>query len=83
MVGALYSENDARRDAGFSIFYMGINIGALIAPLICGYLGENINWHYGFGAAGVGMTLGVVQYAFGGKYLGNAGLAGRRSKADF
>ena len=48
-----------RRDAGFSIFYMGINIGALIAPLVCGYLGENINWHYGFGAAGVGMTLGL------------------------
>ena len=58
MVGALYTENDVRRDAGFSIFYMGINIGAMIAPLICGYLGENINWHYGFGAAGVGMTLG-------------------------
>jgi proton-dependent oligopeptide transporter, POT family len=83
MVGALYSENDVRRDAGFSIFYMGINIGALISPLICGYLGENINWHYGFGAAGVGMTLGVIQYVFGGKYLGTAGRASTRKEADF
>ena len=73
MVGALYAEDDARRDAGFSIFYMGINIGAMIAPLVCGYLGENINWHYGFGAAGVGMTLGLIQYAAGAKYLGPAG----------
>jgi POT family proton-dependent oligopeptide transporter len=55
----------------------------LIAPLICGYLGENINWHYGFGAAGVGMTLGVIQYAFGGKYLGNAGLVVSRNQSDF
>jgi POT family proton-dependent oligopeptide transporter len=55
----------------------------LISPLICGYLGENINWHYGFGAAGVGMTLGVIQYVFGGKYLGTAGLASTRNPADF
>ncbi len=52
----------------FSIFYMGINIGALLSPLVCGYLGENINWHYGFRAAGVGMTLGLIQYVLGGKY---------------
>jgi POT family proton-dependent oligopeptide transporter len=83
MVGALYTENDVRRDAGFSIFYMGINIGAMIAPLVCGYLGENINWHYGFGAAGVGMTLGLVQYVLGGKYLGNAGLDRSGTEADF
>lgn len=70
LVGTLYDANDERRDAGFSIYYMGINIGALVAPLVCGYLGENINWHYGFAAAGVGMTLGVIQYAFGDKYLG-------------
>jgi POT family proton-dependent oligopeptide transporter len=82
MVGALYSEKDVRRDAGFSIFYMGINIGALLSPLVCGYLGENIDWHYGFGAAGVGMTLGLIQYVLGGKYLGGAGLAGSRAKAD-
>ncbi len=83
MVGYLYHENDVRRDAGFSIFYMGINLGALIAPLICGYLGENINWHYGFGAAGVGMTLGVIQYAMGGKFLGNAGLSSSGTPADY
>ena len=74
MVGALYTQEDVRRDAGFSIFYMGINIGAMISPLVCGYLGENINWHYGFGAAGVGMTLGLIQYVAGSKYLGPAGL---------
>src|SRR5579863_4323612 len=82
MVGALYTEEDVRRDAGFSIFYMGINIGAMIAPLICGYLGENINWHYGFGAAGVGMTLGLVQYVAGGRYLGRAGLEHCGTPAD-
>ena len=74
MVGALYSVDDARRDGGFSIFYMGINVGALLSPLVCGYLGENINWHYGFAAAGVGMTLGLIQYVLGAKYLGSAGL---------
>lgn len=74
MVGALYSENDARRDAGFSIFYMGINLGAMLSPLVCGYLGQNINWHYGFGAAGVGMALGLIQYVLGSRYLGAAGI---------
>lgn len=83
LVGTLYGQNDIRRDAGFSIYYMGINIGALIAPLVCGYLGENINWHYGFGAAGVGMTLGLVQYSLGAKFLGDGGLAGSRTEADF
>jgi proton-dependent oligopeptide transporter, POT family len=82
MVGALYPEHDARRDAGFSIFYMGINIGAMLAPLVCGYLGENINWHYGFGAAGIGMTLGLIQYVHGGKYLGTAGLESKGGEAD-
>ncbi len=83
MVGQLYSKNDARRDAGFSIFYMGINLGAFISPLVCGYLGENINWHYGFGAAGVGMTCGLIQYALGEKYLGKAGLERSGTAADF
>jgi POT family proton-dependent oligopeptide transporter len=82
MVGQLYHENDARRDGGFSIFYMGINVGALISPLVCGYLGENIDWHYGFLAAGVGMTLGLVQYVLGGKYLGRAGLNPSGSERD-
>jgi len=74
IVGGLYGEDEqARRDAGFSIFYMGINIGAFIAPLITGYLGEGINWHYGFAAAGVGMVFGLVQYKLTEKYLGNIG----------
>jgi POT family proton-dependent oligopeptide transporter len=61
-VGDLYPEGGARRDAGFSIFYMGINFGALIAPLITGYLGERVGWHWGFGAAGVGMIIGVITF---------------------
>jgi POT family proton-dependent oligopeptide transporter len=73
MVGQLYRQHDPRRDAGFSIFYIGINLGAFIAPLICSYVGESINWHYGFGLAGLGMTIGVIQYAFGAKTLGTAG----------
>jgi POT family proton-dependent oligopeptide transporter len=74
MVGELYPEGGARRDAGFSIFYMGINLGAFVAPLVCGPLGQKVDWHAGFAAAGVGMVLGVIQYALGGKHLGTAGL---------
>jgi proton-dependent oligopeptide transporter, POT family len=74
IVGALYGENDVRRDAGFSIYYMGINLGAFIAPLVCGYLGQRVNWHIGFATAGVGMVLGLVQYVLGGRTLGDAGL---------
>ena len=74
IVGQIYAPGDARRDAGFSIFYMGINLGALIAPLACGWVGERISWHLGFGLAGVGMAAGVIQFALGGKYLGSAGL---------
>ena len=74
MVGELYSGEDTRRDSGFSIFYMGINLGASISPFICGYLGQKIDWHYGFAAAGVGMVFGLIQYVIGGKYLGNAGM---------
>jgi POT family proton-dependent oligopeptide transporter len=74
MVGQLYGEGDARRDAGFSIFYMGINLGALTAPLVCSTLGEKVGWHWGFGAAGVGMTLGIAQYVLGARRLGDAGL---------
>jgi len=82
MVGALYAPEDTRRDAGFSIFYMGINLGAMISPLVCGYLGQNINWHYGFAAAGAGMCLGLVQYVLGGRYLGDAGQLVSRSAGD-
>jgi POT family proton-dependent oligopeptide transporter len=56
IVGELYKENDPRRDGGFTIFYMGINLGAFLAPLVCGWLGETYGWHFGFGAAGVGMS---------------------------
>ena len=74
MVGSLYEQGDPRRDGGFSIFYMGINVGAFIAPLVCGTLGQRFfhlgpfavgGWHWGFAAAGVGMCLGLVQYWFG------------------
>jgi POT family proton-dependent oligopeptide transporter len=74
MVGELYPEGGARRDAGFSIFYMGINLGAFVAPLVCGTLGQRVDWHYGFAAAGVGMVLGLIQYQLGGRFLGQAGL---------
>ena len=73
LVGSLYSREDERRDAGFSIFYMGINLGAFIAPLICSYLGEKIDWHLGFGVAGLGMTLGIIQYVAGGERLAHVG----------
>src|SRR5829696_6461948 len=88
MVGGLYSENDRRRDSGFSIFYMGINIGAVLAPLICGYLAQSdsfkrvlVNngfdptksWHWGFGAAGVGMILGLIIFLIFGKWLAHVG----------
>ena len=69
IVGTLYSRDDPRRDAGFSLFYMGINLGAFIAPLICGWLGQKINWHAGFAAAGVGMVIGLIQYVLGRKNL--------------
>ncbi|MDA1126692.1 MAG: oligopeptide:H+ symporter [Bacteroidetes bacterium] len=73
MVGDLYPEGGAKRDAGFSIFYMGINFGAILGPLLCGLLGEGYNWHYGFTLAGFGMILGLISYKIGGKYLGTAG----------
>ncbi|MDR8394326.1 peptide MFS transporter [Aliifodinibius sp. S!AR15-10] len=73
MVGDLYPEGGARRDAGFSIFYMGINFGAILGPLLCGLLGEGYNWHYGFSLAGIGMVAGLISYKIGGKFLGDAG----------
>jgi proton-dependent oligopeptide transporter, POT family len=91
MVGQLYAPADRRRDSGFSIFYMGINLGGLLSPLACGYVGERISWRLGFGLAGVGMVAGLIQYVLGGKYLGTAGLdpapaespaAGRRLKRN-
>ncbi|HEX9606451.1 MAG TPA: peptide MFS transporter, partial [Gemmatimonadaceae bacterium] len=76
IVGDLYPEGGSRRDAGFSIFYMGINIGALVAPLITGILGERVGWSLGFGAAGLGMVIGLVTYRLrGAKTLGDVGVA--------
>jgi POT family proton-dependent oligopeptide transporter len=75
MVGELYAaEAGARKDAGYSIFYMGINTGAFFGQLLCGFLGEKVGWHWGFGAAGVFMTLGLIQYRLTGHHLGEAGL---------
>lgn len=74
VVGELYPEGGARRDAGFSIFYMGINVGALLGPVVTGFLGEGYRWHLGFGAAGVGMVLGLIQYRLGARHLGDTGL---------
>jgi POT family proton-dependent oligopeptide transporter len=89
IVGQLYGTQDQRRDAGFSIFYMGINLGAFLAPFVTGYLAQapsfqqflvshginpNDCWHFGFGAAGIGMTIGVIQYVLGARNLGSAGL---------
>ncbi|WP_441246749.1 peptide MFS transporter [Kitasatospora sp. McL0602] len=70
MVGQLYATDDERRDAGFALYYMGINIGAFLGPLVSGWLGQNWGWHWGFSAAAIGMTFGVVQYV-----LGRGGLA--------
>jgi POT family proton-dependent oligopeptide transporter len=75
IVGELYGEHDPRRDGGFTIFYMGINVGAFLGPLVCGTLGqsERFGWHYGFAAAGVGMLFGVVQFWLTKNRLGGAG----------
>lgn len=69
IVGKLYPDNDPRRDSGFTIFYAGINVGALFASLICAFLGETYGWKYGFGAAGIGMVAGLVMFLWGQKYL--------------
>jgi POT family proton-dependent oligopeptide transporter len=69
IVGRLYEENDPRRDSGFSLFVAGINLGALFASIVCGYLGQKYGWRYGFGAAGIGMVLGLGQFLWGRKYL--------------
>ena len=76
MVGQLYSADaSARKDAGYSLVYMGINTGSFVGQLICGILGEKVGWHWGFGAAGVFMTLGLVQYKLYDKHLGTIGVA--------
>jgi proton-dependent oligopeptide transporter, POT family len=78
-VGSLYKPGDPRRDRAFSIFYMGINLGAFLSPLVCGTLGELYGWHYGFGAAGVGMLIGLSIYLIGGRRLAPDILAERKA----
>jgi len=73
LVGELYELGDKRRDSGFTIFYMGINLGSFLATIICVWLGEEYGWSYGFGAAGVGMLLGLVTFIYGKKYLNGKG----------
>src|SRR6266446_3351673 len=96
MVGQLYHQKDERRDAGFSIFYMGINLGAFLSPIVVGFLAQaqwfknfiasmglnpNSTWHWGFGAAGVGMTLGLIQYVLGRNRLRDVGAKPEKSAA--
>ncbi|MFW6093927.1 MAG: peptide MFS transporter [Pseudomonadota bacterium] len=79
MVGQLYEAGDPRRDSGFTIFYMGINLGAVLAPLVAGTLGETVGWHWGFGSAAVGMILGILSYQYlRPRYLAGIGLAPER-----
>lgn len=74
LVGKLYDEHDERRDGGFTIFYMGINLGALLAPIVCGNLGERVGWHVGFGAAGVGMVIGLFWFIRGQNHFSTHGM---------
>lgn len=78
MVGKLYGTEDNRRDAGFALYYMGINIGAFAGPLVTGWLGDHASWHWGFSAAAFGMTLGLIQYVAGRRHL-----AGRKHAAEY
>ena len=84
MVGGLYKQGDIRRDKGFTIFYIGINVGAFLSSLIVGTVGEVYGWHYGFGLAGIGMALGLIQYVYGQKYLKHVGnfLGASQNKDD-
>ncbi len=82
IVGKLYEPGDPRRDGGFTIFYMGINLGAFFAPLVCGALGEKVGWHWGFGAAGVGMVIGLLCFLWRQDLLGEHGLEPARKKQD-
>jgi POT family proton-dependent oligopeptide transporter len=78
MVGRLYRTEDERRDAGFALYYMAINIGSFLGPLVTGWLGDHASWHWGFSAAAVGMTLGLIQYVLGRRHL-----AGRKRAAEY
>ncbi len=81
-VGRLYPEGDPSRDGAFTIFYMGINLGAFFAPLVCGTLGQVYGWHYGFAAAGIGMLIGLAVYLFGQRYLPESWLKDKTAALD-
>ncbi len=82
LLGTLYGAHDPRRDGGFTIFYMGVNLGAFLSPLIAGTLGEKVGWHWGFASAGVGMCLGLGQFLYGQAKLGGTGLPQGKSRID-
>ncbi|MGE5755590.1 MAG: peptide MFS transporter [Planctomycetaceae bacterium] len=82
MVGQLYPQGDARRDSAYTIFYMGINLGAFFSPLVCGTLGERVGWHFGFGAAGVGMVFGLMMFAAMQRHLGTRGYPPGREEVE-
>src|SRR4051812_25553228 len=82
LLGSLYRENDPRRDSGFTIYYMGVNLGAFFSPLVAGTLGEKVGWHYGFASAGVGMCLGIAQFLWGQERLGDAGMRDGKTRLD-
>jgi proton-dependent oligopeptide transporter, POT family len=82
LLGTYYREHDARRDPGFTIYYMGVNLGAFFSPLVAGTLGERVGWHYGFASAGVGMCLGLAQFVWGRDRLGTNGLPAGKARLD-
>ena len=82
LLGSLYRQNDPRRDGGFTIYYMGVNLGAFLAPLVAGTLGEKLGWHYGFAAAGVGMLAGIAQFTWGQRKLDGVGLPPGKTRVD-
>lgn len=82
MVGQIYPDNSSKKDAGYTIFYMGINAGAFLGMLLCGYIGEKIGWHYGFGLAGVFMFFGMLQFYFARRYFGIIGESPSEAKED-
>ncbi|MCO5248466.1 MAG: peptide MFS transporter [Chitinophagales bacterium] len=82
MVGQLYPDSSSKKDAGYTIFYMGINAGAFLGMLLCGYIGEKVGWHYGFGLAGVFMLFGMLQFYFGGAIFGVIGIEPNKEEAE-
>ncbi len=82
IVGKMYAPGDSRRDGAFSIFYIGVNTGAFLGSLICGWIGQKVNWHYGFGLAGIFMVIGLITFLIGQKSLGNVGLLPKDQKGQ-